>query len=398
MRNSKPLTTRMNLELMNKDNKNNIKRFNTNIKDSIMNSNNETLKTTINSNKNNNYAQTIKIYLDKKNYKRIPYKCLSPNYQSIKHLIEDKNNLSKIKQMYSSKLGLNDKGRNSYSLCFSPSINENRNSNFGNNSNNFPCNKIINSNNIILLKKIQKDNLKKRYPIQTSNTINYNISNLSNVSGQNKKIIVFNNINNYNINNTNNTLNNITDLKNNPNNKHVHLQTNDDIKHFSSLINKNMGRNPKKIVINKILTYHPKNNITGENSNNFDFIGNNVIHLDKKNIKKNNTFMKINNLNKNQYNENILYNYNNINNINPAKFYNNNNNSINLNDNSQLIQFSILNDKERNTVNNNNSYVNIYLNKGINKNKENNTIEIFKKISDYYLKKPISPNQEIKTK
>jgi len=397
MRNSKPLTTRMNLELMNEDNKNNIKRFNTNVKDSIMNSNNETLKNTINSNKNNSYGQTIKIYLDKNNYKRIPYKCLSPNYQSIKHLIEDKNNISKIKQMYSSKIGLNDKGRNSYSLYFSSSLNENSNSNFGNNSNNFPCNNIINSNNIILLKKIQKDNLKNRYPIQTLNTVNYNIGNLSNFSGQNKRIIVFNNVNNYNINNTSNTLNNITDLKNNPNNKHVHLQTNDDIKHFSSLINKSMGRNPKKIVINKIPTYHTKNKmVTGENKNNFDIIGNNLIHLDNKIIKKNNTFMKINSINKNQHNENIIYNYNNNNNINPTKFFNNN--SINLNDNNQLIQFSISNDKERNTVNNNNSYANIYLNKGINKIKENNTIEIFKKISDNYFKKSISPNQEIKNK
>lgn len=395
MKKSKPLTTRMNLEFMNEDNKNNIKRFNTNVKDSIINSHNETLKTTINSTKNNNYVQVKKIYLDKNSYKKIPYKCLSPNYQSIKHLIEDKNNISKIKQMYNNKVSLNDKGRNSYNLYFSTSMNENSSNNFGNNSNNFPYNNSINSNNIILLKKIQKDNLKNRYPIQTSNTVNYNLGNLSNFSGQNKRIIVFNNVNNYNINNTSNTLNNITDLKNNPNNKHVHHQTNDDIKHFSSLINKSMGRNPKKIVINKILTYHPKNKtITGETSNNFDLLGNNIIHLDNPSIKKNNTFMKINNVNKNQFNKNIIYKYNNINNINPTKY--SNNNPINLNDNNHLIQFSILNDKERNTVNNNNSCANLYLNKGI--NKENNTIEIFKKISDNYFKKPISPNQQIKNK
>ena len=397
MRKSKPLTTRMNLELKNEDNRNNIKRFNTNVKDITMNSNNETIKTTINSNKNNNYAQAKKIYLDKNNYKKIPYKCLSPNYQSIKHLIEDKNNISKIKQMYSNTLGLNDKGRNSYNLYFSTSMNENNNSNFGNNSNNFPYNNNINSNNIILLKKIQKDNLKNRYPIQTSNTLNYHLGNLSNFSGQNKKIIVFNNVNNYNINNTSNTLNNITDLKNNPNNKHAHHKTNDDIKHFSSLINKSMSRNPKKIVINKKLTYHPKNKvITGEIQKNLDLMGNNIISLDNQNIKKNNTFMKINNLNKNQYNKNILYKYNNINNINPTKF--SNNYPINLNDNNQLLQFSISNTQERNTVNNNNSCVNLYLNKGIKKNKENNTIEIFKKISDNYFKKSISPNQEIKNK
>ena len=394
-RKSKPLTTRMNLELMNEDNKNNIKRFNTNTKNSIMNSNNGTLKTTINTSKNNNYAQAKKIYLDKNNFKKIPYKCLSPNYQSIKHLIEDKNNISKIKQMYSSKIGLNDKGRNSYNLYFSTSMNENSNSNYGNNSNNFPYNNNINSNNIILLKKIQKDNLKNRYPIQTSNTVNYNIGNLSNFSGQNKRIIVFNNVNNYNINNTSNALNNITDLQNNSNNKYVLHQTNDDIKHFSSLVNKSMGRNPKKTVINKILTYHPKNNtITGEINNNLDLIGNNIIHLDNPNIKKNNTFMKLNNVNKNQYNKNIIYKYNNINNINPTKF--SNNKPINLNDNNQLIQFSISNDKERNTVNNNNSCVNLYLNKGL--KKENNTIEIFKKISDNYFKKSNSPNQEIKNK
>lgn len=147
--------------------------------------------------------------------------------------------------MYSSKIGLNDKGRNSYNLYFSTSMNENSNSNYGNNSNNFPYNNNINSNNIILLKKIQKDNLKNRYPIQTSNTVNYNIGNLSNFSGQNKRIIVFNNVNNYNINNTSNALNNITDLQNNSNNKYVLHQTNDDIKHFSSLVNKSMGRNPK---------------------------------------------------------------------------------------------------------------------------------------------------------
>lgn len=389
MRKSKPLTTRINIDLMNEDNKNNIKRFNTNVKDSIMNSNNETLKTTINSNKNNNYAQVKKIYLDKNNYKRIPYKCLSPNYQSIKHLIEDKNNISKIRQMYSNKLGLNERGRNSYNIYFSSSMNENNSSNYGNNSNNFPLNNNITSNNITLLKKIQKDNSKNRYPIQTSNTVNYNIGNLSNFSGQNKKIIVFNNVNNYNINNTSNTLNNITDIKNNPNNKYAHHQANDDIKHFSSLINKSMGRNPKKIVINKILTYHPNNKmISGENKNNFDLRGNNIINLDNQNVKKYNTFMKINNINKNQYNNNAIYKYNNI----------NNNNHINLNDNNQFMKFSISNDKERNTVNNNNSCVNLYLNKGINKNKENNTIEIFNKISDNYFKKSISPNQEIKNK
>ena len=396
LRKSKPLTTRINLEMINEDNKNNIKRFNTYVKDSLMNSNNETLKTTINSNKNNNCAQTIKIYLDKNNYKRIPFKCLSPNYQSIKHLIEDKNNISKIKQMYSSKLGLNDKGRNSYNLYFSSSMNENSNSNFGNNSNNFPIiNNSINSNNIILLKKMQKDNLKNRYAIQTSNTVNYNIGNLSNLSGQNRRIVVFNNVNNFNINNTSNTLNNITDLKNIPNNRHVYNQTNDDIKHFSSLINKSMGRNP--VVINKILTYHSKNKrTTGENKNNFDLIGNKLNYLNNSNIKKNNTFMKINSINKNQYNRNAIYNYNNINNINQSNFCNNN--PINLNDNSQLIQFSISNGQERKTVNNNYSCVNLYLNKGINKNKENNTIEIFKKISDNYFKKSNSPNQEIKNK
>ena len=390
MRKSKPLTTRMNLESMNEDN---IKRFNTNVKDSIMSSNNETLKKTINSNKINNFAQAKIIYLDKNNFKKIPYKCLSPNYQSIKHLIEDKNNISKIKQMYSSKLGLNDKGRNSYNLYFSASMNENSNSNFGNNPNNFPINNRINSNNIILLKKLQKENLKNRYPNQASNTINYNLGNLSNFSGQNKKIIVFNNVNNYNINNTSNTLNTIADLKNNPNNKHTHHKTNDDIKHFSSLINKSMGRNPKKIVNNKILTYLPKNKmINGETQNNFASIGSNIIHLDNLNIKKNNTtFMKINNINKNHYNKNVIYKYNNIN---PNKI--SNGNPMNLNDNNQLMHFSISNDQKRNTMNNNNSYVNLCLNKG--KNKENNTIEILKKISDNYFKKSISPNQEIENK
>lgn len=121
----------------------------------------------------------------------------------------------------------------------------------------------------------------------------------------------------------------------------------------------------QKTVINKILTYHPRNNtITGEINNNLDLIGNNIIHLDNPNI-KNNTFMKLNNVNKNQYNKNIIYKYNNINNINPTKF--SNNKPINLNDNNQLIQFSISNDKERNTVNNNNSCVNLYLNKGLKK-------------------------------
>ena len=112
------LTTRIKIDLINVE-KNNAKKYVTR-NNNIINSNNETIHTTVNSNSinSNKYKKIKKIYLDNTTYKALPYKCVSPNCQSIKKIMDGKKNVSKLKQIYNNKLKPNNKGRNNYNIYF----------------------------------------------------------------------------------------------------------------------------------------------------------------------------------------------------------------------------------------------------------------------------------------
>ena len=399
---NKPLTTRTKLDLMNDENKNN-KKFNT--RNNMANNNNSETLNSVNSNINNNYPNSKRIYyenintLKDINFKTLPYKCLSPNLHNVKQIVEKKQP-SKIREMYN-KINHNNKGRNSYNMFLSSSMMENNNKHFNNNSNsNFLQinNNNSNPNNIIFLKKFQKDNLKDRYS-NISNTVNYNIENIPNFPTQNKKIIVFNNVNNYNINNTNNTLNNITNIKNNQNSNQKNFHKSEDLKNIFSIIDKSY-KNPKKIYIkessnHKNINYNQNN--PQNKKQNSDIIEQNIIYINNSNNKNNKLFFEINK-NKHQLNKNMIYklNKNNIATENNTQ-YDNNSNKIH---NNKIINYSVSNNKERERNTINNSYANIYFLKenktGINRNK-NNTIEIFEEINNL-TKKSISSIQELKNK
>ena len=401
----KPLATRIKLEMINEENKN--KKFN--IRNNINKSNTELINTPANNNNNNNniFSTSKKIYYDNKNknalkdinFKTLPYKCLSPNFHNAIHIIE-KGHPLKIKQMYN-KTNYGIKGRNSYSICLSSSKMENSNKNMGNNSLVIPNNN-NNSNNIIFLKKVKKENLKDKYN-NISNTVNYNIENISNFSTESKKIIVFNNVNNYNINNADNTLGNISNIKGDQSYQQCYLKPKEDLNNFSSPISKSYYRNPKKIYINKS-SLSTKNNTFNRNISinkrqNSDILETNIFYADNSN-NNNNAFLEIQKLNKYQYNKNMIYKLNkksNNNLVNKIIYPQNINNYNNLN-NGKNNNYSNLCNKERNSVNNK-SHGNFNLikeNKSINNRiKKNNTIEIFEKGGNC-TKKSISPIQDIK--
>ena len=355
---------------------------------------------------NNNYSTYKKINYDYNNnnnlkdinFKTLPYKCLSPNFHNLKKIME-KSHPTKMKDIYKNKLSINNRGRNSYNNYLSSSIMENNNyKHMNNNNSSIFQNNSINSNSIIFIKKLQKENFRDKFSNRISNTLNYNIENISNFSTQNKKIIVFNNVNNYNINNTNNTLNNITNIKNEQ--QQNYRKENEDLNNYSSLINKNYYKNPKKIYINNSnVNCNNKYNKTlftnkKEDSGN---IRQNLIYLEnsrsKNNCYTNNDILE---MNKYQYNKNMINKLEKNDNLN----INNINSPLNINNsNNKLINYSISNNKERNTINNN-SYVNIYLlkdKKNTNNKNKNMTIDIFEKIPKInYKTKSISPIQEIR--
>ena len=382
------LTTRIKIDLINEENKKNAKKYITR-NNNIINSNNETIHTTVNSNSinSNNYKKIKKIYLDNTTtYKALPYKCLSPNCQSIKKLMDDKKNVSKLKQIYNNKLKLSNKGRNNYNIYFSSN-----NSRCAGISNNFLTNSTLNSNNIIFFKKLQKESLKNnKYSNNNSNIVNYNLENLSNYSSMNKKIIVFNNVNNFNINNTNNTISEITNIKYGKNNKYISQKTHEDLGNYSSIFNKSYYKNRKKIIINRTPNCHKKNNSKKKSIDkkyNIGLLEQNIIHLDNPYIKSssnNKTFNIINNINRHQINKNMIYKLNKNNNFSV----NNTIKQLKFNNNTQI---SNSNDKEKKISNiNHNSCVNLNLNK--NKKSfhiKNKTIEVSGKVSKNHSKKSI---------
>ena len=380
------LTTRIKIDLINEEKKKKAKKYITR-NNNIINSNNETIHTTINSNSinSNNYKKIKKIYLDTTTYKAVPYKCLSPNCQSIKKLMDDKKNISKLKQIYNNKLKLNSKGRNiNFNIDFSSN-----NSRCAGNSNNFLTNSTINSNNIIFFKKLQKESLKNnKFSNNSSNIVNYNLENLSNYSSMNKRIIVFNNINNFNINNTNKTMSEIANLKYSKNNQYFTQKTNEDLSTYSSIFNKSSYKNRKKIIINKTPNYHNKNNSKKKSidkKNNMGLSIQNIINLDNPYIKSSSnskTFHIINNTNRHQFNKNMIYKLNKNNNFS----INNTIKEIRSNNNNYI---SVSNDKEKKLLNiNNNSCANLSENKNSFQIK-NRTIEVSGKISQNHSKKSI---------
>ena len=392
------LQTKINLK--NEENKK-IKKFNT--RNNMNKNNTENINTGTN---NNNYSTYKKINYDYNNnnnlkdinFKTLPYKCLSPNFHNLKKIME-KSHPTKMKDIYKNKLSINNRGRNSYNNYLSSSIMENNNyKHMNNNNSSIFQNNSINSNSIIFIKKLQKENFRDKFSNRISNTLNYNIENISNFSTQNKKIIVFNNVNNYNINNTNNTLNNITNIKNEQ--QQNYRKENEDLNNYSSLINKNYYKNPKKIYINNSnVNCNNKYNKTlftnkKEDSGN---IRQNLIYLEnsrsKNNCYTNNDILE---MNKYQYNKNMINKLEKNDNLN----INNINYPLNINNsNNKLINYSISNNKERNTINNN-SYINIYLlkdKKNTNNKNKNMTIDTFEKIPKInYKTKSISPIQEIR--
>ena len=395
----KPLTTRIKLEMINEENRN--KKFNT--RNNISKSKTETINTPTN---NNIFATSKKIYFDNKNknalkdinFKTLPYKCLSPNFQNGKHL-KEKSHPSKIKEI-NNKTNSSSKGRNSYSINLSSSMMENTNKHMGNNSLVFPSNN-NNSNNIIFLKKIKKENLKNKNSNNISHTLNYNIENISNFSTQSKKIIVFNNVNNYNINNSDNTLGNFSNIKNEQSYQQCYQKPNEDLNNFSSVIGQNYYRNPKKIYINNASLSNKnkifKRNIFINKRQNSE-VEPNIFYVDNSN--NNNIFLEIQKLNKYQYNQNMIYKLNKKNNNNLVNkiIYQQNANNCNNMINNKNIDYSNIHNKERNTVNNkSHAYFNIIKeNKSFNKRiRKNNTIEIFEQGGNH-TKKSISPIQGIK--
>ena len=375
------LTTRIKIDLINVE-KNNAKKYVTR-NNNIINSNNETIHTTVNSNSlnSNKYKKIKKIYLDNTTYKALPYKCVSPNCQSIKKIMDGKKNVSKLKQIYNNKLKPNNKGRNNYNIYFSSN-----NSRCAGNSNNFLANTTMNSNNVIFFKKLQKESLKNnKYSNNNSNIVNYNLENLSNYSLMNKKIIVFNNVNNFNISNSNNTISEITNIKYGKNNQYVSQKTHEDLGNCSSIFNQSYYKNRKKIIINTTPNCHKKNN--SKIKSNIGLLEQNIIHFDNPYIKSssnNKTFNIINNTNRHQINKNMIYKLNKNNNF----IINNALKQLKYNNNNQI---SISNDKEKKILKiNHNSCANLNLNK--NKKSfqiKNRTIEASGKISKNHSKKSI---------
>ena len=403
-----PLTTRIKLDIMAEENKNNIRKNHTKYVVNTSNSNANKKK------QNNSNSRKRIIYIENNNLKNMNtksllYNSLSPNCQSIKQLV-DKSKINNIKEMYGN-LNYNNQGRNTYNIYSSSKNNYNTN-NISNINNNININ--INSNKAFY-KKIQRDNIKEKRSIGES-TINYNDNmseyQKSNLSANNKKIIIFNNVSNYNINHTENILNNIDSIRNDPNNgykKPIEI-----LSPFASINNKNNAH--KKFYVNK------------QNTNSQKIINNKIYSRDSKDKKNNMTLIEQKNIyldnskNKNNHNHNYQHIYNgnsSSNNSNSNKYlYNKNaNQRLNKNENANInyghnrinssqyngiskinnnisnnfLQCSNSNDKERNTITNK-SYGNLNLSKRAKDKNINN--EIFEKIQKNYTKKSMSPIQK----
>jgi hypothetical protein len=401
---NKPLTTRIKLDLVNEEMKNNSKKNNLNF---ILNNNNDYIS------KNNSNSSTKKvIYIDNSNYKSMNSKSLmfnnvSPNCQSIKQLV-NKSKIYNIKEMCNN-MNFNNQGRNTYNIYAPSKINNNLinllNSNNSNNSS---------SSNKVFYKKIQKDNVKIKRS-NGANTINYNNDNItdvsnSNQSAHNKKIIVFNNVNNYNINRTNNTLNKISNIRNDQLNSNTCKKTLEILSPFSSLNNnirnsshkkvyiiKKQGNNPQ--VINSRISSKEKKNNNGLTEQNYTYLDDNK----KNKIHVFNGVTNSNSSNKYLY-KNKMYDLNDSENLNNNNYYHNNVNStqfsnvmkINNNANDAILDLPSSNEKERNTMSNK-SYGNLIINRRI-KNDKDISLDLFEKIQKNNTKKSISPVQELKNK
>ena len=404
---NKPLTTRIKLDLVNEEMKNNSKKNNLNY---ILNNNNSHVS------KNNSNSSTKKIiYIDNSNYKHINSKSLmlnsvSPNCQSIKQLV-NKTKIYNMKEMCNN-MNFNNQGRNSYNIYAPSKINYNLinllNSNNSNNSS---------SNNKVFYKKIQKDNVKIKRS-NGANTINYNNDNItdvsnSNQSAHNKKIIVFNNVNNYNINRTNNTLNNIPSIRNDQINSNVCKKTLEILSPFSSLNNNIRNSNHKKFYIINKQGNNPQvinsKMSSKEKKNNIGLTEQNYVYLDGNRKNKAHVFNGVTNSNNsnssNKYlYKNKIYNLNDSESLNNNNYYHNNVNStqisnvmkINNNANDVILDFPSSNEKERNTMSNK-SYGNLIINRRI-KNDRDISLDLFEKIKKNNTKKSISPVQELKNK
>lgn len=404
---NKPLTTRIKLDLVNEEMKNNSKKNNLNY---ILNNNNSHVS------KNNSNSSTKKIiYIDNSNYKHMNSKSLmlnsvSPNCQSIKQLV-NKTKIYNMKEMCNN-MNFNNQGRNSYNIYAPSKINYNLinllNSNNSNNSS---------SNNKVFYKKIQKDNVKIKRS-NGANTINYNNDNItdvsnSNQSAHNKKIIVFNNVNNYNINRTNNTLNNIPRIRNDQINSNVCKKTLEILSPFSSLNNNIRNSNHKKFYIINKQGNNPQvinsKMSSKEKKNNIGLTEQNYVYLDGNRKNKTHVFNGVanpnnsNSSNKYLY-KNKIYNLNDSESLNNNNYYHNNVNStqisnvmkINNNANDVILDFPSSNEKERNTMSNK-SYGNLIINRRI-KNDRDISLDLFEKIKKNNTKKSISPVQELKNK
>ena len=394
LKKSKPITTRIKLDLMTEGNNNNL----------IKNNSKNYLAKNINNNENNrtksnsNSSAKRIIYIDNNIFKKfnsrpLIYNSLSPNCQRIKHIM-NKSKISNIKEIYNN-IKYNNKGRNTYNIYESSKLN--------NNSNNFKNEGSTNSNNKIFIKKIQKNNINNNY---RTKTINYNFDNIyefphSNLSSHNnKKIIVFNNVNHYNINSTNNTLNNITSVKEGQNNN-LYKKTIEILSPFSSINNKK-NKSHKKIFINKQNTYMNNRKSSKDKNNKMGLLEQNKLYLENNKIKNAPSYTGPNSSNKYLYNKNMIYklnkncNFNNNNhNINNSQY--NYNIRINNNQNNNELLLSNSNDKERNS-NSNKSYRNLYIHKN-NKEKsmeKSETFEFLENNRKNNNKKHISPIYDLK--
>ena len=406
-----PLTTRIKLDIMAEENKNNIRKNHTKYVVNISN-NNANKKNKNNSNSRKRIIYIENNHLKNMNTKSLLYNSLSPNCQSIKQLV-DKSKINNIKEMYDN-INYNNQGRNTYNIYSSSKNNYNTN-NISNINNNININ--INSNsNKAFYKKIQRENVRDKRSIGES-TINYNDNmseyQKSNLSANNKKIIIFNNVSNYNINHTENILNNIDSIRNDPNNGYK--KTIEILSPFARINNKNnahkkfyvnkQNTNSQKIINSKIysrdskdkknnMTLIEQKNIYLDNSKNKNNHNHNYHHIYNGNISSNNSnsnkylYNKNVNqkLNKNE-NMNINYGHNRVNSSQYNGITKINNNNISNN----FIQGSISNDKERNTITNK-SYGNLNLSKRA--KDKNITNEIFEKIQKNYTKKSMSPIQK----
>ena len=404
MKKTKPMTKRIRLDLMTESNKNNVKKH----KKYISNNDNDDIRTKSN---NNSSAKRI-IYIDNNNFKNfnsrpLIFNSLSPNCQSIKKLI-NKSKITNIKEIYNNINYNNNQGRNTYNIYASSRYNNNKDNNNSNILGN-KSNKNNKLNNKIIMRKIQKENLKHHH--QSNNitrTINYNSENIqecpnSNLSTQHKKIILFNNIGNCNIISSNNTLNNISNIREIPINNSMYKKTIEILSPFSS-INKNSNNNShKKFYINKQNTQQYNHNRSSkESKNSKGFVDQNIIYMDKNKIKNMHTFT-MNNSNKYLYNKNMIYKLNKNENFVHNNHQNTNNSQynynvrINNNQNNNFFHISNSNDKDRNTITNK-SYGNLYINKNRKEkhSKEKNiTFEMYEK-NQKRNKKSISPIQELK--